>query len=106
MASGSGFTADEALQLTLTEENEDNFTDESDDEFVSECRSDFVDSNDAESLYPNDLLAPSSLSLLFHERDVPEPAERDSILRDDDDEGSHFSFVICDCLLLHTVRCF
>ena len=94
MASGSSFTADEVLQLALTEENDDIFTDESDDEFVTESRSDLVDSNGAESLYPDNLLAPSSLSLLFHDGDVPEPAERDSILRDEDDEGSIF-------LLLH-----
>ena len=36
MASGSSFTADEVLQLALTEENDDIFTDESDDEFVTE----------------------------------------------------------------------
>ena len=100
MASGSSLTADKVLQLTLAEDIEDELNDESDDEFLVESRSDFIDGNGAESLYPDDLLSSSSFSLLFYGGDIPQPAERDSVLRDED-EGGHFFFCYsCHCLLL------
>ena len=98
MARGSALTAQEVLQLALDEEDKGELSDESDDEFLVESRSDFIDSNGAESLYPDELLSSSSVSLLFRGGDIPQPAERDSVLRDE--EGSHFSFVMSHSLLL------
>ena len=107
MASGSSLTADKVLQLTLAEEDGAEFEDESDDEFLTESRSDFIDISGTESLYPDDLLSSSNISLLFRDGCIPQPAERDSVLRDDED-GSHFFFcyipLFVYCFYIYTVR--
>ena len=78
-SSSRTYTASEVISIC----NEDDEFEESDDEFMP-C-GDFKDVNGSETLFPSELLAPSSMPFLKFTHENRQPAVRDSLLNTDED---------------------
>ena len=80
---GRRFSAQQAIELVTDDslfDPEIGFCDEEESEDEFAAISDYTDASGAEMLMPDDLLCPSSMTLLSQVNNNPEPALRDSLL--------------------------